>query len=135
MGLEDQRETLRKHGLRATAARLRVYEALSLARGPVSHADVCADVPEFDRATVYRNLVDLTDAGLLVRRDHGDRVWRFEMTSPHEHEVDHAHFVCTSCGQTRCLPHDTIQVSRPSDLPGPVEEIQVELRGVCQRCR
>lgn len=131
---DDQRDVLRRHGLRATAARLRVFEAMLAAGAPRSHADVCSSVPEFDRATVYRNLVDLTHAGLLVRRDHGDRVWRFEIASSHEHEVDHAHFVCTSCGTTRCLPQSAVEL-RTSELPGPAEEIQVELRGVCDDCR
>jgi len=38
----------------------------------------------WDRATLYRNLVDMTDAGLLRRVDLGDHVWRYEL----EHRVD-----------------------------------------------
>jgi Fur family ferric uptake transcriptional regulator len=60
------RASIRGAGLRATGARVAVLRALASASGPVSHADVCAAIgsSDFDRATVYRNLVDLTRANL-----------------------------------------------------------------------
>jgi len=51
------------------------------AEGPMSHADVAGELAShgLDRATVYRNLMDLADAGLVSRADHGDHVWRFSL--------------------------------------------------------
>ena len=74
--VDDQalRASIRAAGLRATAARVCVLRALSRASGPVSHADVCAVVgdDEFDRATIYRNLVDLTRVNLARRSASGN---------------------------------------------------------------
>lgn len=49
----------------------------------VSHAELAAALaPEgWDRATVYRNLVDLVDAGLATKHDLGDHTWRFALKS------------------------------------------------------
>ena len=37
---------------------------------------------EFDRATIYRNLVELAEAGLVNRIELGDHVWRFSYGGP-----------------------------------------------------
>src|SRR5262245_44102600 len=52
-------------GLRSTGSRLAVLRRLEQARTPVTHADIVSDLaPQgFDRATIYRNLIDLTEAG------------------------------------------------------------------------
>ncbi|MEM6962252.1 MAG: transcriptional repressor, partial [Myxococcota bacterium] len=80
----ELRTTLREHGLRATAARLAVLKCLANAEGPLSHSEVCSLLSDhgFDRATVYRNLVDLTERRILHRDDVGDHVWRFRFVSP-----------------------------------------------------
>ena len=67
--LESLRDRLRQAGLRSTGARLAVLRVLERASSPMSHAEVHEQVVEdgFDRATIYRNLMDLTDAGMLAR--------------------------------------------------------------------
>lgn len=99
---------VRGAGLRCTAARLVVLQHMLTASGPKTHAEVSAalDHRGFDRATIYRNLTELTEAKLVTRVDLGDHVWRFE-AKRHEdgsgHGGDHPHFVCTSCGEVSCL--------------------------------
>ena len=99
---------VRGAGLRCTTARLAVMQHLVAASGPQTHAEVseALDHHGFDRATIYRNLTELTEAKLLTRVDLGDHVWRFE-TRRHEegtsHGVDHPHFICTTCGEVSCL--------------------------------
>ena len=66
-----------------------------------------AQLPEgaFDQATIYRVLSNLTDAGILVRMDLGDHIWRFEFADPSRGlREDHAHFVCNTCDGVSCLP-------------------------------
>ena len=110
---EDVRQRIRDAGLRATAGRIAVYEVMVGAEGPLTHNDV-VDIlgPRgFDRASIYRNLVDLTTAGLATRRDLGDHVWRFELAREGgDHFSDHPHFVCTECGDVVCLPEDEVVV-------------------------
>jgi Fur family ferric uptake transcriptional regulator len=128
------RERVRAAGLRVTSARLAVLRVLHLAGLPASHPEVCTALQTdgWDRATLYRNLCDLTEAGLLRRVDLGDRVWRFELLSaPTDvgHDAAHPHFLCTSCGDVTCLPDLTVAGAVPSARP-----VAVQLRGECVRC-
>ena len=72
-------ELLRGAGLRSTSARIAVLQCLRSAKSPLSHAELADELTPLglDKATVFRNLSDLTDAGLVVRTELGDHVWRF----------------------------------------------------------
>lgn len=133
----DLKLTLRDAGLRATTARVLVLRFLHEASGPVSHADVCTALPEYDRATLYRNLMDLTGAGLVERSDLGDHVWRFELASHDAHDATaHAHFVCQECGDVSCLPDDVVAVKKQRGMPRALKrnEVEIVVRGLCDTC-
>lgn len=139
-GAQLLREQLRAVGLRATAPRIAVLGVLASADGPLSHGDVSDQLERFgyDRATIYRNLTDLTDAGLARRFDHGDHVWRFELKreESHEHDESHAHFVCSACGVVLCLPATTVNLESQRSTPKAIRtgNIEIQLRGVCDTC-
>ncbi len=136
----ELREALRAAGLRATIPRVRVLSALGSATTPLSHGEIADGLAEegFDRATVYRNLIDLTDAGLVRRSDHGDHVWRFELASGdnHEHDESHAHFVCASCGAVECLPTESVTLSPGRGAPRALKgsDLEIQVRGLCDSC-
>jgi Fur family ferric uptake transcriptional regulator len=138
------RDELRGRGLRATPSRIAVLGLVRSVGEPMSHGDV-ADRLEpgkpgvsttWDRATIYRNLVDLAEVGLLRRTDVGDHVWRFEAIGTAHEAKAHPHFVCIECGTVECLPKTTVAVS-PANTPRAVRkrEIEVHLRGLCDDCR
>lgn len=133
------RSLLRAAGLRGTASRIRVLERLSSATAPVSHSELAdALVPMgFDRATIYRNLTDLTEVGLATRVDHGDHVWRFEFRPPDAADRhDHLHFVCTDCGTVSCVPDLEVKITARAGTRGAsVGRVsEVVLRGLCDDC-
>ncbi|MCS5617744.1 MAG: transcriptional repressor [Planctomycetota bacterium] len=145
---EAVRQRIRGVGLRCTAARVAVMHHLETASGPLTHAEVAEALDElgFDRATIYRNLIELTEAKLAARVELGDHVWRFEAKRAgggHKGD-DHPHFVCTTCGEVSCL--DDVQVAitrRPAgsgDRKQSVPEraiatvTEVLLKGRCERC-
>jgi Fur family ferric uptake transcriptional regulator len=110
---EAVRDRIRGAGLRCTAARVAVMQYLEKASGPLTHAEVseALDHLGFDRATIYRNLTELTEAKLAARVELGDHVWRFEAKRAgggHRGD-DHPHFVCTGCGEVSCL--EDVQVA------------------------
>lgn len=131
---------LREAGLRATAARSAVLSCLIEAGGPLSHADVCDRLAEagFDRATVWRNLADLTETRLVRRTDLGDHLWRFELSTKVEHHPEeiHPHFVCTACGTVACLPEGTITLNAVRGSPRALRSgnVEVQVRGTCNEC-
>ena len=78
--LAEYQDKIRTVGLRSTAPRVAVLRELEAATAPLSHADLVDSLGSqgYDRVTIYRNLTDLTEAGLVMRADLGDHVWRFE---------------------------------------------------------
>jgi Fur family ferric uptake transcriptional regulator len=140
-GVSYYRETLRRVGLRATVPRLAVLKLLKQAEGPLSHAQVAelASREGLDRATVYRNLIDLTDAGLVSRMDFGDHTWRFAVSGkgPAHPDEAHPHFICSSCGSVSCLPEDAVAVKASRHTPRALRQrrLQIQIRGLCDSCR
>ncbi|MEW6298573.1 MAG: Fur family transcriptional regulator [Thermodesulfobacteriota bacterium] len=137
--LSKIRATIRAAGLRSTAPRVAVLQRLQEASTPVSHADIVEDLASkgFDRATLYRNLMDLTEVGLLSRIDVGDHVWRFELRRKERGRPQgHPHFTCTDCGDVACLPGVNVRISPTSGVPHAVaaKQVEIQFRGLCDRC-
>ena len=135
---DNIRDAIRDVGLRATPARLATLQMLREAVSPMTHAEVAARLAEsgIDKATAFRNLNDMTDAGLLRRTELGDHVYRFEERRLGDGESDtHPHFLCTVCGTVSCL--DDVKLTagsqRASQEIGEVTEIL--LRGRCNECK
>jgi Fur family ferric uptake transcriptional regulator len=137
------REAIREAGLRITSARLAVMKILMRTRSPVSHAELIVALSGcgFDRATLYRNLMDLTEAGLLERIDLGDHVWRFELRAlgkqaQKQRANSHPHFACVDCGQVSCLPEITLKTKSNLKMPKALSEqrVSVQIRGQCDDC-
>lgn len=103
--VEAVRQILREAGLRSTPARIAVLSLLRRATKPQTHAELSEHLVPlgFDKATVFRNLTDLTDAELVSRTELGDHVWRFEIRDPKHDRSSHPHFVCVECGIVSCL--------------------------------
>ena len=128
---------IRRAGLRATPARMATLVMLRESKSPMTHA-VVADhlaVSGIDKATAFRNLNDLSEAGLLRRTELGDHVWRFEAVGDEGKDGgQHPHFLCVDCGTVSCL--DDVKLTagslRQSSKVGEVTEIL--LRGHCNDC-
>jgi Fur family ferric uptake transcriptional regulator len=139
--LDELRSAVRAKGLRATPSRLAVLELLRSSDTPMSHADVADQLASqaWDRATIYRNLTDLAEAGLVRRTDVGDHVWRFEAVSEEHASGAHPHFVCTECGTVECLPELELTISRQASRSKPPRsvkqrQVEVHVRGLCDAC-
>lgn len=114
-----------------------MLERLAGAKEPMTHAELVDGLASagLDRATVFRNLRDLTEAGLVTRVDLGDRVWRFqvkEVAGAH----GHPHFVCTECGGIECLDGLEITVPKRRGLPRALrnDKVTIHVKGRCDNC-
>jgi Fur family ferric uptake transcriptional regulator len=130
---------IRRHGLRSTGARVAVLAHLKRAQAPLSHTEIYEALEDrgYDRATIYRNLMDLADAGMLMRSDLGDHVWRFELKKAKAgHSEAHPHFVCVDCGEVTCLPDLAVKVMPASGAPKALrnKQVEVQVKGRCDDC-
>jgi Fur family transcriptional regulator, ferric uptake regulator len=153
--LDAAKARLREAGLRCTAARLAVLAHLMEATGPKTHAEVSDSLTDrgFDRATIYRNLTELTEATIVSRVELGDHVWRFELRRGGDHGQEHPHFLCTACGEVSCLddvnvaitpkpgvaaaakPKSKAQRGRPNSGQVTIGTVtEVLLKGRCDNC-
>jgi len=135
----DLRDLIRAAGLRATPARIAVCAALQKAEAPLTHAEVAKllDARGTDQTTVFRNLTDLAEVGLVRRLEVGDHLYRFEWSGSTETQSGHAHFVCVDCGGVTCLPE------LPPASPAPLKNLgkklirdvtEVLYKGHCTEC-
>lgn len=134
--VEAVRSLLRAAGLRSTPARIAVLQELRRSRRPQTHAALADKLVPlgFDKATVFRNLADLTEAELVRRTELGDHVWRFEVRSKDDHDAGHPHFVCVECGSVTCLGdmEFTAASRKRSTEIGRITEILI--KGHCAGC-
>jgi Fur family ferric uptake transcriptional regulator len=130
----DMKARIRAAGLKWTASRAAVLGVIEGSPKPLSHADVATTLERlgFDKATVYRNLMDLADAGLARRLELGDHTWRFESRTRTDDGVMHPHFVCTTCGGVQCLPESALRLTTRGTGLGNVREVL--LKGDCAEC-
>lgn len=94
---------MRERGLRASAARRLVLEALFAADGPMSAEQIAEGiggrVAASDLASVYRNLQAFHEIGLVrhVHLGHGPGLYVLAITGEHEY------LACERCGDYRAL--------------------------------
>ncbi len=138
-GTVELQSMLRAAGLRSTSSRIAVLRHLNDVDAPRSHADIFEALggEGFDRATLYRNLMDMAEKSLISRTDLGDHVWRFELKKQVAgHTIEHPHFVCTDCGTVECLPDTSVKIARGNSSPKSLSgrDVAVQLRGICDDC-
>ena len=97
------------------------------------HADLRHRLPRLSLGTVYRNLEILRQQGLVQVLAGNGRETRYDARL-----VPHAHFFCRRCQRvedlplTRELTRAMPALARPG---GRVEDVRVELTGLCPPCR
>jgi Fur family ferric uptake transcriptional regulator len=131
--------SLRPPGGKRSSKRDRILNVFLRQEGHLSADDLCDLVRREDagvgRATVYRTLQWMVDAGVARKVDFGEGRSRFEPSFGHPR---HFHLICTTCHQSSEF--------LSSDVEALVEEIAaarsfapsqtvVQIYGVCEGCR
>lgn len=147
MSVSDQeaRARLGACSLRATAPRIAVLKLLAQTKRPLSHTEVVDALSNttWDQATLFRNLVKLTNAGLIRVASELSGIKRYEFVDSNANALTHQthpHFVCNACGVVSCLPESTISAgSGVSALgaawSGALSEATIHILGVCPPCQ
>jgi len=133
------RQELKQRGLRWTSQRSRIVRA-ALATHDHYTADellgLCRrDDPRISRATVYRTLTVLEEAGFVEGLDAGDGKRRFEHVLGHAH---HDHMVCLQCGVIVEFRDDELehrQEVAARRLGFAIKRHSLRLYGSCRDCQ
>ena len=129
----DTAARLREAGLRVTAPRVAVFEAVARMR----HADaesVCRTMPDVSVQAVYDNLAALAQAGLLRRVEPAGHPARYEARVGDNHH----HLVCRRCGRMEDV--DCVVGASPCLEAGAgrgfaIDEAEVTFWGLCPECQ
>ncbi|MFW5719440.1 MAG: Fur family transcriptional regulator [Candidatus Dojkabacteria bacterium] len=94
--------------------------------------EVCAKVPQVDRATIYRNLTLFVEQGVLREVNIKKGITHYELN--HEGDI-HQHFVCDDCDKV--IPVDVDPNLIKSLVPEGVElkDFELNLKGKCGECK
>jgi len=128
------KRSLTDSGLRSTPQRYAVMAFLMGQAGHPTAAEIFEAVnrvdPRSSRATIYNNLRDLVQAGLVREVTTEGRAARFDAK-----DMRHYHFICDRCGNVEDV--DWYEVPRPAAaLLGKrvLRECELIFRGLCGRC-
>jgi Fur family ferric uptake transcriptional regulator len=124
--------------LSRTPHRISVLGLLIQAKQALSAGAIAGMLKErrgINKVTVYRMLSTFRDAGIVREIATDGGIKYYEMACIHN--PAHPHFYCLHCGAIACLPEvSTRQFGmRLSDRPFKVQNITVNLSGVCARCQ
>jgi len=122
--------------LKRTGSRTAIIEVLLKTTRPQTAEDIISEIgrARINKVTIYRTLDSMIEAGLVHRAFVSDGKCHFELADKCGEHQCHPHFVCTDCGQTRCL-HD-VSVPMASSPPAgfTIQRQQVRLEGLCPDC-
>jgi Fe2+ or Zn2+ uptake regulation protein len=131
------RRLSQERGEPLTEQRLLVLEAvLDLDNHPTAdqvHEAVARRDPGVSRATVYRALESLARMGVVAKASHPGRAVRYDSRIESHH-----HLLCVHCDAVMDFTDerlDGLPLPDTSRLGFEVSEVQVQLRGICRRCR
>jgi Fur family transcriptional regulator, peroxide stress response regulator len=134
MDVETIRHLLDASGVKFTTQRYCVMAFLMESPGHPTAVEIFDGVNRLDprsaRATVYRNLRDLVDAGLVREVAVEGRSARFDLKG-----MRHHHFICDRCGEVEDMEWFNVP-QPPAKLLGDrrVREYELILRGLCTSC-
>jgi len=131
---EAIRRSLEESGLRCTPQRYAVMAFLMKHPRHPTAAEIFAAVnridPRSSRATIYNNLSDLVEAGLVREVAVEGRAARFDARG-----MPHHHFICDRCGNVEDIEWYDVPKPAPNSLGRRVlRECELIFRGLCARC-
>lgn len=135
--MRDLSERMAARGRRPTAQRLVILEALRAAERTVTAHELFDQLrernPLIGRATVFRTLDSLVDAGLAQRFERPGHVYAYAACS----SAHHHHLVCTSCDTTTEIDEAAV-ASLTRELESrhgfTVHHATLDFYGLCARC-
>src|ERR1051325_7280778 len=134
MEVDAIKQSLESSGLRCTTQRYAVMAFLMEQAGHPTAAEIFAAVnrvdPRSSRATIYNNLRDLVQAGLVREVAMEGRAARFEAKG-----MRHHHFICDKCGNVEDVEwYDVPWPAAGSLGKRMLRECELIFRGLCAKC-
>ena len=125
---------LEDRGFRATFTRKAIASVLEEKHEGFTVEALTEELPSVSRATVYRTIKLLLEAGVVCKLTTMDGSHLYSVSRVGHH---HHHYVCVKCGaveEFRATAIERLLRSIGADLPGEIIAHRIELYVVCNRC-
>lgn len=149
MPTSDTTQLLASHGIKPTANRIMVAQAIAEAGRPVCLSELEQILDTVDKSNIFRTLTLFRESRLVHTIEDETGALHYEMCHGHSHDgchgqclVDHldadddlhVHFYCRECHKMTCLTGLPIP---PVVLPDGFEAVSASfiVKGVCPDCR
>lgn len=124
---------LEDRGLRRTAARITVTGRIEQLGSAFTAEQLCRDLPGVGRATVYRTIRHLVDAGALCKLPIVDSAPMYSIARGEHHH----HTICSRCGAVGEFRHSTVERvmrSLAKEIDGDIIGHRMEIFITCNSC-
>ena len=124
---------LEDRGLRRTTARTAVTDRIEGLSDAFTAEQLCRDLPGVGRATVYRTIRHLVDAGALCKLPILDGAPMYSIARIEHHH----HTVCSRCGAVGEFRHSTVERvmrSLANEIDGDIIGHRMEIFITCSSC-
>jgi len=124
---------LEDRGLRKTAARSAVTTRIESTNDAFTAEQLCRELPSVGRATVYRTIRHLVDAGALCKLPIPDGPPRYSIARVEHHH----HTICSKCGAVGEFRHSTVERvmrSLEKEIDGDIVGHRMEIFITCNQC-
>lgn len=124
---------LEDRGLRKTVARLAVTSRIERASDAFTAEQLCRELPDVGRATVYRTIRHLVDAGALCKLPILDGAPMYSIARVEHHH----HTICSRCGAVGEFRQPTVERvmrSLESEIDGDIVGHRMEIFITCSSC-
>ena len=119
---------LQSHGVKPTANRILLVEALAHEQRPMSLMELEEQIATIDKSNIFRALTIFRTHHLVHTIEDGADAARYELCAS-----SHDDFYCEVCHRTCCLPEINIpRVSLPAGYE--MRSINYMVKGVCPSC-
>ena len=124
---------LEDRGYRSTAPRRAIISILDGKQAGFTAEDLCSELPGVGRATVFRTIKLLMEAGVICRLNLLDGAPKYSLSRVEHHH----HTVCVRCGtvgEFRATTVERLMKVIGNEIPGDIVGHRIELYVTCERC-
>ena len=129
----DIMAVLEDRGYRSTAPRRAIVRVLDGKLEGFTAEEIGNALPEVGRATIFRTIKLLLDAGVICRLNLIDGSPRYSLSRVEHHH----HTICVQCGtvgEFRAATVERVLRVIGNDIPGEIVGHRIELYVTCDRC-
>ena len=129
----DLLTALEEQGYRLTGPRRSVIALLNSKGEGFSAEELCGELPEVGRATVYRTIKLLVETGVVCKLAFPDGAAKYSLARVEHHH----HTLCVKCGRVGEFRASTIERllrTIGEDISGDIVGHSIEFHIVCEEC-